>query len=113
MHESRGGRKRWALTSVYRLLQQTGRAFRKVESRPEQGSRAYSFAFVALSTESDAHDTHLVLPSPDTMRGFDYAIVDGFNNWGYSVPLEPSTRFGRAYAVEIRKWIDQIGEKLA
>jgi hypothetical protein len=47
------------------------------------------------------------------MRGFDYAIVDGFNNWGYSVPLEPSTRFGRAYAVEIRKWIDQIGEKLA
>jgi hypothetical protein len=87
--------------------------FRKVESRPEQGSRAYSFAFVALSTESDAHDTHLVLPSPDTMRGFDYAIVDGFNNWGYSVPLEPSTRFGRAYAVEIRKWIDQIGEKLA
>jgi hypothetical protein len=86
--------------------------FRKVESCPEQGVRTYSFAFIALSTQADAHDTHLVLPSPSTMRGFDFAIVDGFNNWGYSVPLEPSTRFGRAYAVEMRKWVNQIGEKL-
>lgn len=33
-----------------------------------------------------------------------YVILDSFNNWGLSVPLEPGTRSQRAYVRDVAEW---------
>jgi hypothetical protein len=43
-----------------------------------------------------------VIPSPDQIPSF--VILDSFNNWGISVPLEPSTKLGESYVSQVRQW---------
>ena len=35
----------------------------------------------------------------------EYLILDSFNNWATSVPVEPSTNFGARYGSQISEWI--------
>lgn len=49
--------------------------------------------------------TGLQLPAITADRACpDYVILDSFNHWGVSVPLEPGTRSGTRYGEQIARW---------
>ena len=57
-----------------------------------------------LVSPGRAKGTALQLPQLSPRRTAEFVILDSFNNWGTSVPLEPSVRFGEKYIPQVRQW---------
>jgi hypothetical protein len=64
-----------------------------IVSPARMASSSGKLSFPQLKTSSDAEQ---------------YLILDSFNNWAGSVPLEPSSNFGTGYGVQTAEWCRQF-----